>query len=395
MIERNVKLDNPTRFGGDVKISEAKLKHAAEKALDVLSENISKFNGRFPQNASDAFVYHKGENNNWTCGMFTGTYWLAFEMTGDKKFKDEAIRQTKTYKERFEKGIGIKDHDVGFVYSPSCVAGYKITGDEEMREIALKAAEALYNYSYCKEGGFIMRMMEYPQWGGYRTMMDTLMNIALLFWAGEESGDSKFIEAAISQLKITEKYLIREDGSSYHHMAFDYVTKKPICGITLQGNGDESCWSRGHAWGVYGFPIAYNYIKEDWLIKLHKDVTYFMLNHLPDDLIPYWDYDFVSGDEPRDSSAGAISVCGMMEMCRHLPDSEPDKKIFENASAMMLEALIDTCTEKPHKYAEGLLYKTSGAVSMGLGIEAIASYGDYPYLDALMRFLNPNWKMHW
>ena len=120
-----------------------------------------------------------------------------------------------------------------------------------------------------------------------------------------------------------------------------------------------------------------------------------MLNHLPDDLIPYWDYDFMSGDEPRDSSASAIAICGMKEMCKYLPDSAPQKKIFEKASAQMLEALIDKCTDAPSPDADGLLFKVTGAVPQGIAIETIAGYGDYPYMEALVRFLKPEWKMYW
>ena len=195
---------------------------------------------------------------------------------------------------------------------------------------------------------------------------------------------------------MTEKYLIREDGSSFHHYEFDIDTHKPVRGLTFQGYADDTCWSRGHAWGVYGFPISYSYTNEEFLVDLHKDITYYMPNHLPQDLIPYWDLVFTEGnDQPRDSSAEAITVCGMNEMCKYLPDDAPQKKVFESAASQMLEAIIDHCTGDIGKEYDGLVYHVTAALPQKLGIDECAIYGDYHYLEALMRLSNPNWNRYW
>ena len=226
-------------------------------------------------------------------------------------------------------------------------------------------------------------------------MMDSLMNAPLLFWTSEQTGDPKYAEAALDHVKTTEKYLIREDGSSFHHYQFDMETSAPMYGVTLQGNSDDSCWSRGHSWGVYGFPIAYSYQKEDFIKEAHKNVAYFMLNHLPDDCIPYWDYDFVDGDEPRDSSAAVISACGMLEMAGMMEDSEPDKAIFESAAAQLLEAVIDRCTGDIGVAYDGLICHVTHAKPQGQGIDECAAYGDFFYLEALARYLVPDFKKYW
>ena len=230
---------------------------------------------------------------------------------------------------------------------------------------------------------------------GYRTMMDTLMNAPFLFWAGEITGKKEYTEAAISQNRITAELLIREDGSSFHHYQFDPETQAPKYGLTFQGHSDDSCWSRGQAWGVYGFPIAYSYVKEDFLADIHRDVTYYVLNHLPEDLVPYWDYDFIDGDQPRVSSAGAISVCGMLEMARLLPEDSPEKAIYESAAAQMLEALIDHCASDPGYEYDGLICHVTGALPQGHGIDGCAVYGDYFYLEALLRMMKPDWVKYW
>lgn len=396
MIKGKIILENPERFSGKYEISQEKLIRAIEKATDKLESQIPMYGDKFPGNWSVNYKYPLGDNNNWVCGMFTGEFLLAYELTGNKKFRDIVERHLLTFRKRMDEKVGVGGHDVGFPFSPSCVAAYKVLGDEKARKTALDAAEHLYNNAYSEIGGFIVRggkakAMENPG----RTMMDTLMNIPLLFWAGQETGRKEYTEAAISQCKTTEKYLIREDGSSFHHYQFEPRTFKPIRGLTLQGHSDDSCWSRGHSWGVYGFPIAYDYTGDNSLIDLHEGVTNFMLNHLPKDLIPYWDYDFTEGDEARDSSAGLINVCGMKEMSRLLPDDAPQKRIFENAAAHMLEAVIDYCTGDIGREYDGLVCHVTAALPQGLGIDECGVYGDYHYLESLCRFIKPEWVRYW
>lgn len=395
MITQDVVLNNPARFSKEHKISDEKLKSAIEKALAKVKKNMAKFGDKFPGTCSKDFRYELGENKNWECGMYTGTYWLAYELSGDAKFREMAESHLPTYKRRIDENIDMGSHDVGFVFSPSCVANYKLTGNEEAKELALKAALHLYDFSYSKKGGFIIRSAHaLPAEWACRTMMDSMLNVPLLYWAGNELGRQDLIDAAISQNDLTERLLLREDGSSFHHYQFDPETHAPVKGLTFQGHADDSCWSRGHAWGIYGYPVGYDYTKNEKYVDIHKNITYFMLNHLPEDLIPYWDYDFTSGDEYRDSSAGAISVCGMLEMARLLPDSAPQKKVYLSAASQMLEAIIDKCTNDSDSY-DGLINYVTHAVPFNQGFDECAVYGDYFYLEALLRYIKPDWKRYW
>ena len=398
MVTEKITLNNPERFAKPHTISREKLIKAAEAACDKLEENTKKYGIAFPDTRSIKYKYVCGENRNWEAGMFTGCYWRAWELTGNKFFKETAEAHLETYKERYEKQIGMNDHDVGFVFIPSCIAAYKLTGNEMARDLALRAAEYYYNTSYSKEGKFIIRSWKgWADGWGCRTMMDSLMNAPLLFWATEQTGDPKYAEAALAHNETTAKYLIREDGSSFHHYQFDPKDASPVKGLTLQGKSDDSCWGRGHSWGVFGFPIAYGYSKADFLPKVHKDATYFMLNKLPSDLIPYWDYDFTEpSTQPRDSSCGVISACGMLEMCKYLTDKDEQKSVFESAAAQMLEAVIDNCTSEPCvKNFDGLICHVTHALPQGQGIDECAVYGDYFYLEALSRYLNPDFKNYW
>ena len=399
MKRQNITLYRPERFATVPTISPEKIEKAIAQATERLERMGKKHGLDFPGNWAIYNQYEYAHNRNWVCGMYTGCYWLAYQLTGNKWFRTQAQALTATFRERLDNRVGVDNHDVGFAFTPSCVAEYKLAGVRDSKKIALDAAEYFYNTSYSHEGKFIIR--NWTTWkiaknaSGCRTMMDSLMNAPLLYWAAKETGNEDYFKAAHDHVKTTEEYLIREDGSSFHHYQFDPETAAPLHGLTFQGHSDESCWSRGHAWGVYGFPIAYSYDKSDFIKDVHKDVTYFMLNHLPEDCIPYWDYDFVDGDEPRDSSAGVISACGMMEMAKNLADDDVNKTIFQSAAVQILEATIDKCTDGIAPCDDGLISHVTAALPQRLGIDMTAVYGDYFYLEALARYKNPDFKMYW
>ena len=397
MVTEKITLLRPERFAKPHTISRDKLVRAAEAACDKLEELAKKYGVAFPGTRSIEFKYVCDENKNWEAGMYTGCYWLAYRISGNKFFKEEAEKHLPTYKTRFEGKVGLMGHDVGFPYMPSCVAAYKVTGNEEARQLALDVAKFFYGNAYTTKGKYHFIKRGRKEGEPYRTMMDTLMNATLLLWAGAELGDEALTEAGLDQSRTTEALLIRGDGSSFHHYMFDAEKCEPVRGLTLQGHGDDSCWSRGHAWGVYGFPIAYSYTKADFLPAVHKDITYFMLNRLPEDNIPYWDYDFVDGPESRDASAGLISACGMLEMAKLLPDSAEQKSVFESASMQILESVIDRCTSPLiTKNYDGLIHHVTHAKPQGQGIDECAVYGDYFYLEMLARALEPEkFIRHW
>lgn len=396
MVTEKITLERPERFSKPHEIDRQKLIKAAEKACDKLMATYKKNGAGFPNTCSKNFVYELSENTNWESGMYTGCFWLAYELTGEKEFRTIAESHFDRYKKNIDEKVGIHDHDVGFIYTPSLVAQYKITGDERAKAVALETADFYYEHSYSEEGKFIIRGYRWWDNAGSRTMMDSLMNAPFLYWSGKEAGKEKYFEAAHQQSLTTQKYLIRGDGSSYHHYQFDPKTVKPVKGVTLQGFSDESCWGRGHSWGIYGLPITYSYTKDENIRQLHKDITYYMLNRLHDDMIPYWDYIFTQpSEEPRDSSCGVISACGLNEMSKLIPSDAEEKVIFESAASKMLEAVIDNCTGDIGREYDGLINRVTHALPQGQGIEECAVYGDYFYLEALMRFINPDWKMYW
>ena len=402
MVTERVKLQNPERFAKPHTIPREKLEAAVKKACDKL-EAYAKTHDmtKFPGTRSINFKYELHGIDDptewWEAGMYTGTYLLAYQLTGKEIFREVVEAQLETYRPRFDRRIGVNGHDVGFIHVPSCVAAYKVLGRKDMRDFALEVLDFYYDNAYSKEGRFIIRSGKrgWNSPAGCRTMMDSMMNASFLFWGGVEMNNPELTLAARDHTKTTETYLIRPDGSSFHHFQFNPEDASPVKGVTLQGNSDDSCWSRGHSWGIYGFPIAYSYCHEDFQKEIHKDITYFMLNHLPEDLIPCWDYDFIKPTDPRDASAAAIAVCGMHEMCKFLTDADEQKAIFESAGAQMLESLIDNYTGDIGVEYDGLIHHVTHALPQGQGIDECAVYGDYFYLEALMRYLNPTWEKYW
>lgn len=404
MVKEKIELKNKA-FEVDYQIPGYKIDNAIEKCLLKIKRNIPRFLDFRPEVGYEENKMQKtryiqknfldDKIGEWLSGMYEGMYWLCYEFTGDKVFLDAANHYLKYFVKREEKKHDMICHDTGFVFTPSLVAAYKVTGDKTAYNAALDAAQHFYKTNYCKKGRFILRAEDGKNGVDYlcRTMMDTMLNIPLLFWAGKESGNSKYTDAAIAQCETTEKYLIREDASSYHHYQFDTETFKPLHGLTFQGNSDNSTWSRGQSWGIMGYPIAYSYTGDKHYISLHRDITYYFLNHLQSDFLPNWDFDFSDDSDVRDSSAAAISVCGMLEMINHLPDDAPQKKVYKNASSRILESLIDNCSEYTEDF-DGLICKVCSGFSNNQK-DIFAVYGDYPYLEALMRYKNPDWKMYW
>ena len=381
MVTEKIILQNPERFEKPHTIERRKLEKAAWQACERLANMAKDHYGLFPSNWSTNFLYKWGPNNNWVSGMYTGCYWLAYQLTGDKFFREVAESHLDSYKVRLDERRGIMGHDVGFPYMPSCAAAYMITGNEYAKKIALDTAEFFYGNGYEQRAEY-----KYIKTTKHISMMDTMMNSFLFLWAGKETGDEKFKVAGLNQFITTNKFLIRGDASSFHHYQFDPETALPVRGKTLQGNSDDSCWSRGHSWGVYAMAGAYEYTGEPFIKQLQKDITYFALNHLPEDLIPYWDFDFTSGDEARDTSAGLIIASGMHEMAKHLDDSDEQKSIYESASAQMIESIIDNCTSD-FPTRDGLVKRVTASKPHGYGVDEVGVYGDFFYLEAIARYL--------
>ncbi|WP_318615248.1 glycoside hydrolase family 88 protein [Sporosarcina sp. YIM B06819] len=392
VVKENIK--NIERFEKTPAVDLAFVEKAIQHVLAKIDQSLDLFTDLFPDSNSENLVYKPIQNVEWTTSFWTGMLWLAYEYTGDEKYRKVAEKQIQSFKERLEKRIEVDHHDLGFLYSLSCVSAYKLTGNEEAKEIALKAADLLITRYYDKAGII-------QAWGNLndpkergRMIIDCNLNLPLLYWASEVTGKQIYKEIAEIHVSQAAKYIVRPDASTYHTYYMDPETGEPLYGNTRQGYSDDSCWARGQAWGIYGFPLSFHYTSNWNLIELTKKLTNYYLNRLPEDEICYWDLIFTEGGEERDSSAAAITICGLLELSKYLPVTDPEKRIYENAALKMVESLSNDYTTEIESPANGILKHAVYYKGGGRGVDESCIWGDYYYFEALIR-LTKDWKMYW
>ena len=367
---------------------------AMDRVADQVRCNMEYFGTRFPSSATRNQTYEVIDNIEWTDGFWTGLLWLCYEYTGDDAFKNLALKNVDSFLNRVEKRIELDHHDLGFLYSLSCVAGYKLTGSAEGRKAGLLAADKLME-RFQEKGGFIQAWGELGARDNYRLIIDCLLNIPLLHWAFLETGTPLYRNAAVRHYEAACNNVIRDDASAYHTFYFDPGTGEPLKGVTRQGYSDDSAWARGQAWGIYGIPLNYRYVKDDSAFNLFKGMTNYFLNRLPEDEVCYWDLIFTDGsNQSRDSSAAAIGVCGIHEMLKYLPEVESDKNTYRHAMHCILRSLMERYTAPEIKPGNPVLLHGVYSWHSGKGVDEGNIWGDYYYMEALMRFYK-DWNLYW
>lgn len=390
----NEGIKNIEKYSNPPVLTKEHCEEAIAFILEKIDQNLDTFTYKYPAPASVNNVYQPVDNVDWTSSFWTGMLWLAYEISGDDKYRKVAEIQLESYKKRVEERIETGTHDLGFLYTLSSVAAFKLTKSELARDIGIKAADLLME-RYFEKAGIIQAWgnPDDPENGG-RMIIDCCMNLPLLYWASEITGDKKYNMAACSHIKQAEKYIIREDASSYHTYFMDIYTGEPKYGKTVQGYSDNSCWARGQAWGIYGFSLSYKYNRDFNLIDLAKKVTNYFINRLPEDHVAYWDLIFTSGPEERDSSSAAIAACGLLELSKNLPLTDSDKRIYENVAMHIVKSLSESYTSKCCKESNGVLLHAVYAKPHNKGIDECNIWGDYYYFEALVRLVK-DWKSYW
>lgn len=371
-----------------------RLDRALQAAVTAVERNLAHFGDRFPEPSSRAGLYAPMDNTEWTCGFWTGQLWLAYEVTGDTQFRTAADQQVASFDHRQAARIATNHHDLGFLYSLSCVAGYKLTGSSQARQAALGAA-ALLMERFHAGAGIIQAWgdLNDPAQRG-RMIIDCNLNLPLLYWASEETGDLRFRDAANRHIEQAARHIVRPDGSTHHTFFFDADTGQPREGKTHQGFADDSCWARGQAWGIAGFPLVARYNHDTRLLELAEVLANHYLNRLPADGICYWDLVFTEGSQERDSSAAAIAACGLLELASQMPLLDPQRQVYEQAAAGTVLTLSERYFDKDALPGHGLLKHGVYHKPNGIGVDESCIWGDYFYLEALVR-LTRLWKPYW
>ncbi len=384
---------NPERFTAHTKMTREVLEAALAVALKKIDKLWEDVHGNFPGHASVNNVYGETVNygtGGWNTGFWTGMLWLAYEATGDEKYKERALSHIPSFYQRIDEKVGVNHHDMGFLYVPSCVAAYKLVGDEQAKQAALKAADHLLT-RYIEKGGYIQA------WGNVgeqpRLIIDCMNNIPLLYWAAEVTGDRTYYDKAYHHAMATIHNIVRSDASTYHTFYFN-PDGTPDRGTTAQGAHDNSCWARGQAWIISGLPLSYKYTQNEDMPELFEKVANYFINRLPEDLVPYWDLDFADGDgEPKDSSSASIAVCGLLEMLPHIRDEET-RRLYAGAADKIMYSLYENYSTKDTPESNGLLLHAVYGKPQNNGVDECNIWGCYYYMEALVRLLKGT-KAYW
>ena len=314
--------------------------------------------------------------SSWTTAFWPGMMWLMYLKTGDKMFREYAEGCEAKLDEAFDIITGIH-HDVGFMWSLSAVADYKITGNEKSKARAMHAATVL--------AGRFNHVAKYIRAWDHSShrwaIIDCMMNIPLLSFATSIQDDPRFEQVARAHADTVAKSFIRGDGSSNHVVEFDPETGDVLATPRGQGYESGSSWSRGQAWALYGFALAYlNLGKQEYLDTAKKVAHYFIAN-IEDGKLPL--VDFRAPEEPvyYDSSAASIAACGLIEISRAVPEYEA--KIYERAAMKLLRVLDENCNYDPKELR--LLENASSAYHTPNGMHMPWIFGDYYLLEALMK----------
>ncbi len=368
---------------------------AVSAALSTVDANIAEFGDRYPADTTTNDRYPpRPANRGWTTSFWPGMLWLAHDLSGDETYRKAATSHVRSFVDRMDGGVDLDTHDLGFLYTLSCVTAWRRNRDPEAKRAALAAADHLLT-RVLPSAGIIQAWGDLadPRQQG-RTIVDSLMNTPLLFWASRATGDPRYAAAARRHTTQLRDHLIREDDTTYHTFYWDPATGAPLRGETEQGSADESCWARGQAWGIYGFTLNHQYTGDPTLLAAAIRCADYFLAHLPADGVAYWDLIFTEGStEERDSSAAAIAVNGLLELAAVVPPALGER--YRAAAGTILASLIDGYSTVRRPDSNALLLHGVYDKPKNVGVNEGNLWGDYFYLEALTRVTLPGWKHPW
>ncbi len=357
--------------------SEVRFRSAQQFALRQLARTDRRLApGRFPTVSVGSKPWHTAGTGGWLGGFYPGRLWAAYEMTGDRAWSRRAARRQAPLAER---AGDTTTHDLGFLLQTSFGRGAALTGSRDDAQVTQRAAASLATRWVDSVGA--IRSWDGPP-GQVTVIVDSLVNLELLFAASRLGGDRRWRDLAVAHALTVERELVRPDGSTFHVVRFDEATGAPVWRGTAQGLSDSSTWARGQAWAVYGFTAAWRESRERPLLDAARRTADFATRNLPGDGVPYWDYDAPgTADSTRDTTAAAVLASGLIELARVDPDASRRQR-YARAGLHTLRALT------------GRRYLARGTGSVAIlrhghhnstyG-DAGVTYGDHYLLDALLR----------
>ena len=334
-----------------------------------------------PRNSEPDGTLNLVPSKDWTSGFFPGELWFLYEYTQNNFWKKKAQQHTDILEKEKMNG---STHDMGFKVYCSFGNGYRLTQDEHYKEVLLQSARTLA--TRFKPAAGIIRSWDHStaKWV-CPVIIDNMMNLELLFWATKESKDSTFYRIAVDHARTTMKHHFRPDFSSYHVIDYDTITGQVLKKNTHQGFADESAWSRGQAWALYGYTMCYRETRLPEFLEQAQNIEKYLFTHpnMPEDLIPYWDFDAPGiPDEPRDVSAATVIASALYELS--LYDPEKGERYRSNADKI-IENLTKHYRATLKKDNGFLLLHSTGTKPTNTEVDVPIVYADYYFIEALMR----------
>lgn len=345
--------------------------------------------GRYPKTYNPQNDQLETSNAGWWCsGFYPGTLLYLHEATSTPALKTEALKVMEDLK---KEQFNTSTHDLGFMMYCSFGNAQRLDPNSEYEAVLMNSAKSLAT-RYSETVGCI-RSWDNADWNqagpdDFLVIIDNMMNLELLFWATQYSGDSTYYNIAVNHADNTMKNHYRADYSSYHVVVYDVNTGAVKEQKTNQGIADESAWARGQAWGLYGYVVMYRETKDPKYLEQAQHIADFILNHpnLPEDKIPYWDFNDPNiPDALRDSSAGAIIASALMELSQYAENGKAAS--YSTNAATLLNSLLS-----PEYIAEvgtngGFLLKHGvGNMPQHSEVDVPLSYGDYYLVEAMLRY---------
>ncbi|MGN0162974.1 MAG: glycoside hydrolase family 88 protein [Candidatus Ornithomonoglobus sp.] len=354
-----------------------------EKLEIKLCAECERMRGKIPGELDSEGKYTDADNIFWwTNGFWAGILWQMYKATGDDMYKNEA-RITEKRLDKALEGFEGLDHDIGFMFLHTAVADYRLTGDKEAYRRGMHAATILAG-RYNPLGGYIRAWNPaYDTVNGTigLTIVDTLMNLPLLFWAYNETGDIRFKAIAEAHADKALNYTLRPDGSSNHKVIFDPETGEYIKSDAGQGYETGSSWSRGLSWAIYGMALASQYTgRVDFLDAAKRSAHYFLACSAMTDYIPLADFRAPAEPVVYDTSAGLCAACGMLEIAEQCGDFE--KPLYIDGAIKLLHAITDKCCDWTPEN-DAITNHSTRAYHDGRHIHLI--YADYFLTEAILR----------
>lgn len=333
------------------------------------------------QGTDSAWACRKASPDEWCSGFWPGILWYDFESSRDEIVREEAERYTEALEYLSRRPAF--DHDLGFLMFCSYGNAYRLTGSPKFRDIILASADTLATLFNPKVGTILSWPRNVEMLGGHNTIMDNMINLEMLFWASKNGGDKRLYDIALKHAETTMEYHFRPDGTCYHVAVYDPESGKFIKGMTHQGYSDSSTWARGQAWAVYGYTMVFRETQDRRFLDFACKVTDAYLKRLPEDYVPYWDFDDPAiPDAPRDASAAGVVASALLELQAYVTPEKRDE--YRDAAVKMLASLSSEeyrSGDKRHSFLD----HSTGHKPAGSEIDAAIVYADYYYIEALLR----------